>query len=71
MDIHPWTRYEVARLRDEERLRRARQAAIAADARLVTSNEQPPSPLVANSWIGRLRRRHIAIERSPARSGAA
>ena len=21
MDIHPWTRYEIARLRDEERLR--------------------------------------------------
>ena len=38
LDIqHPWTRYEVSRLRDEERLLRARQAMRALEVR----EEQP------------------------------
>ena len=30
MDTHPWTNYEIARLRDEERLLHAREARLAA-----------------------------------------
>jgi hypothetical protein len=41
MDIqHPWTKYEVARLRDEERLLRAREAMRAHEVR----EEQPTEP---------------------------
>jgi hypothetical protein len=41
MDIqHPWTKYEVARLRNEERLLRARDAMRALEVR----EEQPTEP---------------------------
>ena len=41
MDIqHPWTKYEVARLRNEERLFRARDAMRALEVR----EEQPAEP---------------------------
>lgn len=33
MDIHPWTKYEIARIRDEERLLRARAAMRAGELR--------------------------------------
>jgi hypothetical protein len=41
MDIqHPWTKYEVARFRDEERLLRAREAMRGHEVR----EEQPTEP---------------------------
>ena len=46
MDIqHPWTKYEVARLRNEERLFRARDAMRALEVR----EEQPAGPTVEAS----------------------
>jgi len=46
MDIqHPWTKYEVARLRSEERLVRARDAMRALEVR----EEQPAEP-TAEAW---------------------
>jgi hypothetical protein len=40
MDLqHPWTKYEIARLRDEERLVRAREAMRALEAREGSSAE--------------------------------
>jgi hypothetical protein len=43
MDMqHPWTRYEVARLRHEERLRRARDAMRVLEARGASQSEPDP-----------------------------
>jgi hypothetical protein len=72
MDIqHPWTKYEIARLRDEERLLRAQAAMRAGELRQDAANE----PDVARasrvvSLLARIRRRVVAAERKPARSGA-
>jgi hypothetical protein len=72
MDIqHPWTKYEIARLRDEERLLRAQAAMRAGELRQDAANE----PAVARasssvSLLARIRRRVVAAERKPARSGA-
>jgi hypothetical protein len=56
MDIHPWTNYEIARLRNEERLQRAQQA-----QRAVQGGEEEPTELVARPstavrFLRRLRR---------------
>jgi hypothetical protein len=57
MDIHPWTNYEIARLRNEERLQRAQQARRAVPA----LEEQPANlrarPLAAVRLLRRIRRR--------------
>jgi hypothetical protein len=44
-DEHPWKRYEVSRLRDEERLLRARQAMRALELR----EQQPNGPTAKGS----------------------
>jgi len=67
MDIHPWTKYELARIRDEERLLRARDAALAAEARRAKVVESPDGASSAISWLDRLLRREPA--RTPAESG--
>lgn len=66
MDIHPWTTNEIARLRNEERLRRAQQAQQALQAR----DEQPAGlgaqPFTAVRLLRRFfrlgRRRTIVIQ---------
>jgi hypothetical protein len=57
MDIHPWTNYEVARLRNEERLLRARDAMRALEVR-EASPDQPTAdrPRRRNSWLSRVLR---------------
>jgi hypothetical protein len=57
---HPWTKYEVARLRDEERLLRARQAMRAHEV----LEEQPTEPTATGwhrlSFVSNRVRRHEA-----------
>jgi len=61
MDIHPWTKYEIARIRDEERLLRARAAMHASEFRSSDADEVGQSTR-AVSWLDRLRRRDDAVE---------
>jgi hypothetical protein len=71
MDInHPWTKYEIARLRDEERLLRARSAMRAIEAREAPDVGQTTRVQDSESLIDRLRRLGLATRRAPARSGA-
>jgi len=70
MDInHPWTNYELARLRDEERLFRARAAMRAVELR-----DAEPTVVVEQresiTLLDRLLRRGVTPEREPARSEA-
>jgi hypothetical protein len=60
MDIHPWTKYEVARIRDEERLLRARAAFHARELR--ASDTVEDGGLAHSSWFDRLRRRNVVAE---------
>jgi hypothetical protein len=57
MDIqHPWTMYEVARLRHEERLLRARDAMSILEAREASPAEPAPkSSRGLGSLLGRVR----------------
>ena len=52
MDTHPWTNYEIARLRDEERLLHAREARLAQEAR--AGEAQLAVAGAADSLIARL-----------------
>lgn len=71
MDInHPWTKYEIARLRDEERLLRARSAMRAIESRGAGDVEQAGRVQVAESLVDRLRRLGLAVKRAPAGSEA-
>jgi hypothetical protein len=70
MDInHPWTKYELARLRDEERLLRARAAMRAVELR-----DAGPAVVLEQresiSLLDRILRRGAVPEREPARSEA-
>jgi hypothetical protein len=72
MDIHPRTKYEMADLRHEERLRRARSAMRAVEIRearrAVQASGEPPTC----SWLDRiLRRREVMSEPTPLRSPSA
>lgn len=69
MEVHPWTKYELARIRDEERLLRARDHALAAEARRAKVAKSPEGPSNAISWFDRVLRREPA--RAPAESGVA
>jgi len=63
MDIHhPWTRYEVARLRDEERLLRARAAMQVKEVRRSNAIEVGETTAQASSWLDRLRRRGAVVD---------
>ena len=71
MDInHPWTKYEIARLRDEERLLRARSAMRAIESSHAGDVEQTGRVQVAESLVDRLRRLGLAVKRAPAGSEA-
>jgi hypothetical protein len=72
MDTHPWTKYEVARMRDEERLLRARSAMLVREAREARRSElQSVDRTRATSWLERIRRRPgVVADRAPAGSGA-
>lgn len=72
MDVmHPWTKYEIARLRDEERLLRARSAMRANEARQARDAERQAGRVGSSeSLIDRLRRLGLAAKRAPAGSGA-
>ena len=59
MDIHPWTKYEIARLRDEERLLRAREAGVAREARASSVDGQA---FGQSSWLAWLRRRDASTD---------
>jgi hypothetical protein len=60
MDIHPWTKYEIARIRDEERLLRAREASLVRDARAFAADVGEED--VNTSWFRWLRRRNATTE---------
>lgn len=66
MDIHPWTKYEIARVRDEERLLRARAAMRARELR-PTEDEIGARARYA-SWIDRLRHRDVVVEQPTIRT---
>lgn len=72
MDInHPWTKYEIARLRDEERLLRARAAMRATEAREADVGvPQAGRAPVSETFVDRLRRLGLAAKRAPAGSEA-
>ena len=65
MDIHPWTKYEIARIRDEERLLRAREAMLAREARAPSSDEGIEG--AQTSWLRWLRRRDVSTQQATAR----
>ena len=68
MDIHhPWTRYEVARLRDEERLLRARAAMQVREIRRSDAAEVGGTAR-ASSWLDRLRRRDAVADQPTVRA---
>ena len=70
MDIHPWTKYEIARSRDEERLLRAQAAMRALDIGEERSSEPNASGSPRTiSWLDRIRRRGSVAERNPAGVG--
>jgi hypothetical protein len=67
--FHPWTKYEVARLRDEERLLRARDAMHVRELR-ESHTELGGAPARPASWLDRLRRREPATDGASVRSSA-
>ena len=68
MDIHhPWTKYEIARLRDEERLLRARAAMQVRELRMSDVAEVGGTAR-ASSWLDRLRRRDAVADRPTIRA---
>jgi hypothetical protein len=67
MDIHPWTRYEIARMRDEERLLRARAAMQAREVR-ASSADDIGVEARSSSLFGWLRRREASAEQQTVRA---
>ena len=68
MDVHPWTRYELAAARDEERLLRAMAAYKAlrgADGGAIDPAVESRSGRIR--LLDRLLRREVGAVRSPAR----
>ena len=72
MDIqHPWTMYEVTRLRNEERLLRARDAMRILEAREASPTEPAPKRSRGlGSLLGRVRTRKAGTPVAEARSEA-
>jgi hypothetical protein len=69
MDIHPWTKYEIARAQDEARLLRARAAMRALELREERPVE-PNTPELTVSWLDRVLRRGLATEGAVGDPGA-
>ena len=67
MDIHPWTRYEIARIRDEERLLRARAAMQAQEVRRSNADDIG-ADASSSSLFGWLRRRGASAEQQTVRA---
>ena len=65
MEIHPWTSYEIARIRDEERLMRAREASLVREARAAAAANDDADP--QTSWFRWLRRRDVSSEQATVR----
>ena len=71
MDVHPWTKYEVARARDEERYLRAMSA-----YRALRSQDDSVIGLGVESrsgrirFLDRLRRREVGAARAQVRPAA-
>ena len=61
MDIHPWTKYEIARARHEERPARAMAAIRAREIRSDKASEVGRT-MRTSSWLARLRRRDITAQ---------
>lgn len=53
--IHPWTMYEVARFRDDERMVRARDARLALRAKQESVRARGDTEEAAASRVGRIR----------------
>ena len=68
MDIHPWTKYEVARVRDEERLLRARAAMQARELREPMAGDDFGAEVGSSSPFGWLRRRRPVADTRSART---
>jgi len=66
MDNHPWTRYEIARLRDEDRLLRARNSMRARELRDPDAGDVGVGAR-AGSWFGWLRRREPVADQGSVR----
>jgi hypothetical protein len=69
---HPWTNYEVARLRNEERLLRARDAMRALEVREASPEDQPTADRTRRrgSLLGRVLRHGAPAARAKARTEA-
>jgi hypothetical protein len=67
MDIHPWTKYEIARIRDEERLLRARSAMQVRELRASDADSVGVAARGA-SWLVRLRRRDVVVDQPVVRA---
>lgn len=66
MDIHPWTNYEIARLRHEERLVRGRRAMRAAEAREQRSREPEAGGRQRTaSWLNLIQRNEVVGDMKP------
>jgi hypothetical protein len=68
VDIHPWTKYEIARIRDEERLLRARAAMRTKELREPIAGPDQTSDDVGSSLFGWLRRRQPVADSRPVRA---
>ena len=65
--FHPWTKYEIARLRDEQRLLRARDAIHVRELR-ESQLEVGGTTGRSASWLDRLRRREPATDGATVRA---
>ena len=63
--FHPWTKYEIARLRDEERLLRARDAMHVRELR--ESHEETGAAPSTISLLDRIRRRAPVTDQASVR----
>jgi hypothetical protein len=70
MEVHPWTKYELARMRDEERLLRAREAMRALELREDGSGSTGVGAESTVSLLDRIRRRALGTSGAQAGSRA-
>lgn len=71
MDIHPWTKYEVAHQRHEERVLRGLAAYDALRGQEESSPEVGPRQVGRMRVLDRLLRRHVEVSASHASAGSA
>lgn len=61
MDVHPWTKYEIARIRDEEWLLRAKTAMQVREIRR-SEVDEVEEPAQGASWLRRLLGRDVGAD---------